>query len=46
LFLAKLTLIAERGWTAVRVRDFARGGYKEHVRGYVRGTSSRPAKGS
>ena len=24
------------GWTAVRVRDFARGGYKEQVRGYCR----------
>jgi hypothetical protein len=32
--LAKL--MAELGWTAVRVRDFTRGGYKEQVRGYVR----------
>jgi hypothetical protein len=24
------------GWTAVRVRDLTRGGYKEQVRGYVR----------
>jgi len=32
--LAKL--MAELGWTAVRVRDLARGGYKEQVRGYVR----------
>ena len=30
------TLMAELGWTAVRVRDFTRGGYKEQVRGYVR----------
>ncbi|WP_194472696.1 hypothetical protein [Bradyrhizobium sp. CCBAU 51753] len=33
--LAKL--MSELGWTAVRVRDFTRGGYKEQVRGYVRG---------
>lgn len=26
---------AELGRTAVRVRDFTRGGYKEQVRGYV-----------
>ena len=32
--LAKL--MAELGWTAVRVRDLPRGGYKEQVRGYVR----------
>ena len=32
--LAKL--IAELGWTAVRVRDLTRGGCKEQVRGYVR----------
>jgi hypothetical protein len=32
--LAKL--MAELGWTAVRVRDVTRGGYKEQVRGYVR----------
>jgi hypothetical protein len=30
------TLMAELGWTAVRVRDFTRGGYLEQVRGYVR----------
>jgi hypothetical protein len=30
------TLMAEFGWTAVRVRDLTRGGYKEQVRGYVR----------
>jgi hypothetical protein len=29
-------LMAELGWTAVRVRDLTRGGYKEQVRGYVR----------
>jgi hypothetical protein len=32
--LAKL--MAELGWSAVRVRDMTRGGYKEQVRGYVR----------
>src|ERR1700738_1674988 len=31
--LAKL--MTELGWTAVRVRDLTRGGYKEQVRGYV-----------
>jgi hypothetical protein len=35
--LAKL--MAELGWTAVRVRDLTRGGYKEQVRGYVRGAA-------
>jgi hypothetical protein len=29
-------LMAGLGWTAVRVRDLTRGGYKEQVRGYVR----------
>ena len=28
--------MAELGWTAVRVRDLTRGGYKEQVRGYCR----------
>jgi hypothetical protein len=28
--------MVELGWTAVRVRDFSRGGYKEQVRGYCR----------
>ena len=32
--LAKL--MSQLGWTAVRVRDLTRGGYKEQVRGYVR----------
>ncbi len=32
--LAKL--MTELGWTAVRVRDLTRGGYKEQVRGDVR----------
>jgi len=32
--LAKL--MTELGWTAVRVRDLTRGGYKEQVRGYCR----------
>jgi hypothetical protein len=34
--LAKI--MAELGWTAVRVRDLTRGGYKEQVRGYCRDT--------
>src|SRR5262249_38510913 len=29
-------LMAALGWTAVRVRDLTRGGYKEQVRGYCR----------
>ena len=36
--LAKL--MAELGWTAVRVRDLTRGGYTEQVRGYVRDARS------
>ena len=32
--LAKI--MVELGWTAVRVRDLTRGGYKEQVRGYCR----------
>jgi hypothetical protein len=32
--LAKV--MVELGWTAVRVRDLTRGGYKEQVRGYCR----------
>jgi hypothetical protein len=32
--LAKL--MSELGWTAVRVRDLTRGGYREQVRGYCR----------
>jgi hypothetical protein len=36
--LAKL--MAELGWTAVRVRDLTRGGYKEQVRGYCRDVRS------
>ena len=39
--LAKL--MAELGWTAVRVRDLTRGGYKEQVRGYCRDTRCRSA---
>ena len=31
-------LMVELGWTAVRVRDLTRGGYKEQVRGYARDT--------
>ena len=34
-FLARL--MAELGWTPVRVRDLTRGGYMEQVRGYCRG---------
>jgi hypothetical protein len=30
------SLMTELGWTAVRVRDLTRGGYKEQVRGYCR----------
>jgi hypothetical protein len=37
--LAKV--MAELGWTAVRVRDLTRGGYKEQVRGYCRDTRER-----
>src|SRR5262249_48013515 len=29
-------LMAELGWTAVRVRGLTRGGYREQVRGYCR----------
>ena len=32
--LAKV--MAELGWSAVRVRDLMRGGYREQVRGYCR----------
>jgi hypothetical protein len=38
-------LMAHLGWTAVRVRDLTRGGYKEQVRGYVRtDTDQRPGR--
>jgi hypothetical protein len=37
--LAKV--MTELGWTAVRVRDLTRGGYKEQVRGYCRESRSR-----
>jgi hypothetical protein len=33
-------LMVELGWAPVRVRDFARGGYKEQVRGYCRDARS------
>ena len=36
--LAKL--MAELGWTAVRVRDLTRGGYKEQVRGWMCATAA------
>ena len=34
-------LMSELGWTAVRVRDLTRGGYKEQVRGYCRDARNR-----
>jgi hypothetical protein len=37
--LAKV--MAELGWTAVRMRDLTRGGYKEQVRGYCRDARNR-----
>src|ERR1019366_2979957 len=37
--LAKI--MVELGWTAVRVRDLTRGGYKEQVRGYCRNARCR-----
>jgi hypothetical protein len=37
--LAKV--MAQLGWTAVRVRDLTRGGYKEQVRGYCRDARNR-----
>ena len=41
--LAKV--MSELGWTAVRVRDLTRGGYKEQVRGYCReARGPRPAR--
>ena len=41
--LAKV--MAELGWTPVRVRDLTRGGYKEQVRGYCReARSPHPAR--
>lgn len=38
-------LMAELGWTAVRVRDLTRGGYKEQVRGYVRSAAGTDRSG-
>jgi hypothetical protein len=35
-------VMAELGWAPVRVRDFARGGYKEQVRGYAREQNPSP----
>jgi hypothetical protein len=38
-------IMAELGWTAVRIRDLTRGGYKEQVRGYCReARSPHPAR--
>jgi hypothetical protein len=34
-------VMAGLGWTAVRVRDLTRGGYKEQVRGYCRDARDR-----
>ena len=36
-------VMTELGWTALRVRDLTRGGYKEQVRGYVRDPRNKPA---
>ena len=33
---AGVKIMVELGWAPVRVRDFARGGYLEQVRGYCR----------
>jgi hypothetical protein len=33
-------IMSELGWTAVRVRDLTRGGYREQVRGYCREATS------
>jgi hypothetical protein len=35
-------VMAELGWTAVRVRDLTRGGYHEQVRGYCRDARPQP----
>lgn len=35
-FIGAWQNLAELGWTAVRVRDLTRGGYKEQLRGYCR----------
>jgi hypothetical protein len=35
-------IMSELGWSPVRLRDFARGGYKEQVRGYCRDARNRP----
>jgi hypothetical protein len=40
--LAKV--MAELGWTAIRVRDLTAGGYKEQVRGYYRDARDRPSR--
>jgi hypothetical protein len=37
--LAKV--MTELGWTAVRVRDLTRGGYREQIRGYCRDARNR-----
>jgi len=34
-------VMTELGWTALRVRDLTRGGYKERVRGYCRDARDR-----
>ena len=34
-------VMRDLGWTAVRVRDLTRGGYKEQVRGYCRDARDR-----
>jgi hypothetical protein len=35
-------IMSELGWSPVRLRDFARGGYKEQVRGYCRDARPQP----
>jgi hypothetical protein len=34
-------VMTELGWTAVRVRDLTRGGYREQIRGYCRDARDR-----
>jgi hypothetical protein len=41
MFRRLARVMAELGWTAVRVRDLTRGGYLEQVRGYCRDARNR-----
>jgi hypothetical protein len=36
VFRRPARVMADVGWTAVRVRDLTRGGYREQIRGYCR----------